>query len=151
MNNLLLIDLGARLDYGVIFKHKGTGKNYVLKSISLADNENGEIIEYHVNSIYNLNDITPYLRRLETMTEAEKQELKTLCNRDLSEYARFIQKGHGLSHDGLYMFDKVRQLDWLNRKFFDWRGLIDTNQAIEVTKENNPYGIDLGGEEDEEI
>jgi hypothetical protein len=29
--------------------------------------------------------------------------------------------------------------DWLNKKVFDYRGLIPKGLAIEVTKENNPY------------
>ena len=31
------------------------------------------------------------------------------------------------------------QIDWLNKKMFDYRGLIPKGLAIEVTKENNPY------------
>ena len=30
-------------------------------------------------------------------------------------------------------------VDYLNKKMFDWRGLIPKGLAIEVTKENNPY------------
>ena len=29
--------------------------------------------------------------------------------------------------------------DWLNKHYFDYRGLIPMGLAIEVTKENNPY------------
>ena len=76
--------------------------------------------------------VIPYLRSMSSMTEKEKEELKALCDKDLSEFAGHIMKGHGLSRDGLYMFDKLRQLDWLNKKMFDYRGLIPRGLAIEA-------------------
>jgi hypothetical protein len=79
--------------------------------------------------------IKPYLRPMSSMTDEEKEELKALCDEDLSEFAGHIMKGHGLSRDGLYMFDKLRQLDWLNRHHFDFRGLIDKGLAIEIDNE----------------
>jgi len=76
--------------------------------------------------------IRPYLRPLSSMTEKERAELKKICGNDLSEFAEFITKGHGLSRDGLYMFDKLRQLDWLNKNHFDYRGLIPKGLALEA-------------------
>lgn len=32
-----------------------------------------------------------------------------------------------------------KQINWLLKKHFDFRGLIPKGLAIEVTKENNPY------------
>ena len=34
----------------------------------------------------------------------------------------------------------LAEIDWLNAHHFDYRGLIEKGLAIEVTKENNPYG-----------
>lgn len=83
-------------------------------------------------SLWSIEDFKPYLRQLSSMTEEEKQELKELVEEDLSEFGQFIKDGHGLSLDGLYMFDKLRQLDWLNSHHFDYRGLIGLGVASEA-------------------
>lgn len=66
-------------------------------------------------------DIKPYLRALSSMTEEEKKEYKHLV--------AFSGSSIGAANF----------VDWLNKKHFDYRGLIEKGLAIEVTKENNPY------------
>jgi len=117
---LLLKDLCGRLPYGI----KTSNGHGILKLSPRTD------IIYIVD-----NGHIPYLRPMSSMTEGEKKELKELCKEDLSEFAKFICDGHGLSHDGLYMFDKLRQLDFLNSHHLDYRGLIEEDLAIEAPED----------------
>lgn len=120
---LLFRDLCARLPYGV----KVTFAGYSGREDCILNSQ-------HLNSTYAIEylRLKPYLRPLSSMTESEREELKSLCDEDLSEFAGHLMKGHGLSRDGLYMFDKLRQLDWLNKHHFDYRGLIDKRLALEA-------------------
>lgn len=132
--NLLIQDLCGRLPYGVIAKKEYTfvftngtiSKSKKIEKLDLED------IDYLISGDNCVDVLKPYLRSLSSMTESEKEELKILCDKDLSEFAGHLMKGHGLSRDGLYMFDKLRQLDWLNKRHFDYRGLIDKRLALEA-------------------
>lgn len=77
----------------------------------------------------------PWLRKMESMTENEKSELKKLIDESLHDFAVHLKAGHGLSHDGLYMFHTRRELDFLLEKHFDFSNLIDEGLAIEKSKE----------------
>lgn len=129
---LLLIDLSGRLPYKV-----KCSTPYGIEVLGSIDMEHVELtFEGPDDNYYALDkNIQPYLRSLSSMTESEREELKILCDKDLSEFAGHLMKGHGLSRDGLYMFDKLRQLDWLNKHHFDFRGLIDKGLAIEIDNE----------------
>lgn len=130
---LLLKDLCARLPYGVKIMFSSNGFRWdweqTLEEISRC--EDGE---YAING-WGIHGIKPFLRPISSMTEEERKELRALCEEDLSEFAGFIRAGHGLSHDGLYMFDKMRQLEWLLKNHFDYHGLIDKGLAIKAPKD----------------
>ena len=136
--NLLLKDLSSRVPYGV--KILIDGRN--LTTLIGVKEDLIYFDELDWLDYYGYRDIMyvkPFLRPLSSMTDEERQELQELVKEGLSEFARFIEDGHGLSHDGLYMFHSLRELDWLNAHHFDYRGLISKNLAIEVTEDNNPY------------
>lgn len=119
---LLLKDLCARLPYGVKVKHEAQDYSSTLmwvdvnratvgrKADKIGIGEDWGSIEF----------IKPYLRPMSSMTDVEGQIYETLLGGFATEHA-------------------VQLLDWLNRKMFDYRGLIPHGLAIEVTKENNPY------------
>jgi hypothetical protein len=72
-----------------------------------------------------LNNATFNVTYFDNLTKEEERELTEInCQGTLAEhkYAIFY-----------------RSQDWLNKKMFDYRGLIEKGLAIEVTKENNPY------------
>ena len=77
----------------------------------------------------------PYLRPMSSMTEEEDNEWRTAwldalfesANNEYPKSESFIALSHSES------------IDWLNANHFDYRGLIEKDLAIEVTKENNPY------------
>lgn len=158
---ILIKDLCGRLPYGVKGKvyAEVTNGNYDISGDMIFFDSPFDVIldeinitteEIHVSAIgnedtvdfiemqqvdgkpYTIDEFKPYLRPLELITDEEKHELQELTKEDLSEFGRFIKNGHGLSLDGLYMFDKLRQLDWLNAHHFDYRGLIPTGLAIEA-------------------
>jgi len=148
---LLLKDLCARLPYGVIVRHADylidSDGNYTkqfwykrgyLYNICRLDNMTTTIIESEGSDeegyehICDLERSIPYLRPMSSMTEDERKELKKLCEEDLSEFAGFIKNGHGLSRDGLYMFDKLRQLEFCLSRHFDYHGLIEKGVALEA-------------------
>ena len=107
---LLLIDLCARLPYGVKCRAFVRGleldkpnkdEDYVLKASML-------------NKLWIVNrKLKPYLRPMSSMTQEEKKELWELL------------KKPGMSTD-------VKRLDWLNANHFDYRGLIPKGLALEA-------------------
>lgn len=64
-------------------------------------------------------DFKLVLRPMESMTEEELEEFD--------------------SFDSVTIEDSTEKIDWLNKKMFDYRGLIPKGLAVAVTKENNPY------------
>lgn len=125
---LLAKDLCSRLPYNCMVSIAEGG----IEGIKWADVTLNYYLLYQIMEEDAWEYVKPYLRPLSSMTESEKEELKTLCDEDLSEFAGHLMKGHGLSRDGLYMFDKLRQLDWLNKHHFDFRGLIPKGLALKA-------------------
>ena len=130
---ILLKDLPARLAYNVEVMLENT---LIVLAGETDKYYNYTLKPRHLELLMTRDDffIKPYLRSLNTMTENEREELGKLCDKDLSEFAGHIIKGHGLSRDGLYMFDKLRQLEWLLEHHFDFRNLIGKGLAIEAPK-----------------
>ena len=125
---LLLRDLSARLPYGVICTDSRHGDSRLTDIDTVDETVYCDDFDEYVE----LGKIKPYLRSMSSMTDKERTELKKLCEEDLSEFAGFIRNGHRLSHDGLYMFDKLRQLEFCLSHHFDYRGLIEKGLAIEA-------------------
>ena len=114
---LLLIDLCARLSYGV--KVKVFDESILMESIN---NEKGTLDGKETMSddcfvikckndswIISCEDFTPYLRPMSSMTEEEKDEL-----------------------DNIRLGNYGEDVDWLNKKGFDYRGLIPMGLALEA-------------------
>ena len=101
--DLLLRDLCCRLPYGVICKSKSY-RNILFNSshISLIESE----------------EIKPYLRPMSSMTKEEKEEYKKIAP------GIVFTDGINLPH--------IPHDDWLNKKMFDYRGLIEKGLALEA-------------------
>lgn len=85
-------------------------------------------------------EVKPYLRRLDSITEEERQEVEMLLTAVPNP-----PKNEEINNKG---FDKIFEAaiigaglvtDWLDLNHFDYRGLIDKDMAIEVNEKNNPY------------
>lgn len=175
---LLLVDLSARLPYGVIcYWRIGseltlnlTEYNGQLTCINKVEIENSS--DYYYDCYFNVcNDfngnsfqnedvpieiVKPYLRSMSSMTEEEKLYLKLNygfeLHGDVLSNLHIIKGGGYYEREGEYVeptedrqythitIDTVSELiKWLNAYHFDYRELIPTGLAIEVTEENNPY------------
>lgn len=121
--DLLLKDLCARLPYGVKFKWCDgyhTDDYYTLVGIN-----EGQITGRDVNQddclfFWGKDEIKPYLRPMSSMTEEEKLEFS------LVPIYAFVH------------YNEIAKMDWLNKKMFDFRGLIPKDLALS-TEEYNPY------------
>lgn len=140
---LLLKDLCARLPYGV--------KVRVLVVKSDPSSEETLILNrYDGRSKYRLwihdpinlskygchgrgfavDEVKPYLRPMSSMTEEEQKEfVKFHC----------VNICPIVIIENLTLSNESEMFDWLNKKMFDYRCLIEKGLAIEVTKDNNPY------------
>jgi len=143
--DLLLRDLCSRIPYGVVcegyyMEESGYGVPYGSRDRIVGNVDGIDHIGFDDGEVYviidgipcELSDVRCFLRSMDSMDDEERKCLKTLVSEDLSEFGKFIKDGHGLSHDGLYMFDKQRQLDWLLKNHFDFSGIIDKGLALEA-------------------
>ena len=108
---LLLIDLCARLPYGVMIKDTYSGHYGRLVEI-------GNRFAYFISKL-NSNTLDaqlyyakPYLRPMSSMTEEEKEEYDKTFDWDYSVQGT--------------------PFDWLNKHHFDYRGLIEKGLALEA-------------------
>ena len=128
---LLIKDLCNRLPYGVICHYnciipcdrrliEKTNASDVLKGIiPMPDGHISFIIGIDkVNVIEG--DIKPYLRSMDSMTDEERKEY--------NEYL-FHGASIGLMSNTETAYELI---DWLNKKMFDYRGLIPMNLALEA-------------------
>lgn len=136
---ILLKDLCARLPYGVKFpwNYAWDQETSVIEVLEEVDKD-GYIDDA---KIYSVEDIKPYLRPMSSMTEEESIELQTIIN-DWWDKELFTLTEEPMIEYALSVINYTLNptlFDWLNKKHFDYRGLIPKGLAIPVTKENNPY------------
>lgn len=127
--NLLLIDMCARLPYGV----KG---NYLNSDGSLSDDPCLNNIIIHYRHLVTFNNgigmvldgsIKPYLLPLSSMTDEQKKELNdTLISLSLKS----------LSDEVSSEVIATYEIDFYNKNHFDYRGLIPKDLVIDATNLN---------------
>lgn len=131
---LLLKDLCARLPYGV-FCNMGLEYPLPLQRI-FVDRLDGILLDFYEDGddyqVY-LSEVKPYLRPMSSITPEEHQDWIKYSKAD---YDCEFKPEPTLSLDGCHL-----SVDWLNANYFDYRGLILRDLAIEVTPENNPYKV----------
>lgn len=132
--NLLLKDLSARLPYQVKVSVNGGEESWTLKGMFEGEHTGMMLIlepsfpskdVSPQTSNWQLSKCKPYLRPMESITREEYNELENLIraedsNLNLDETTARIT------------------IDWLNKKMFDFRGLIPKDLALS-TEEFNPY------------
>ena len=146
---LLLVDLLARLPYGV--KIKLGNYNYQVCGYN-SEKEMPVKIWYYYDSNQTLKSYIdvylkvyrPYLRPLSSMTEEEFDKLKEYSELkydqlELTSFQNGAYKCLDFYLNEVPSGAVIRVFDWLNKYHFDYRDLIQIGLAIAVTKENNPY------------
>ena len=136
--DLLLRDLSARLPYGVILqvgifdngdiKYHNKKLDYHSKLLSLIELDGG----YYLNGLlckYPQFTAKPQLRPMSGMTEGEKKEAHRLFS-VLYDRNNVIC---GIQINSFAQLDKA--IEWLNKRHFDWRGLIPKGLALEAKEE----------------
>ena len=73
--------------------------------------------------------IKPYLRPMESMTEEEKVEIRDLYHQNTQEVFKDPPEIR------VYRFYDISVVNWLNRKGFDYRGLIPMGLALPATED----------------
>ncbi len=136
---LLIKDLSCRINYGVIVNINGIS-NVKLTSVSWY----GEVgVDDGSTYLYPISEVKPYLRPMSSMTEEEKEDLKSKCTHTETE-----KDWEGIRSDrwGIQILEKydtrncdnpiwtstinMDAIDWLNKSHFDYRGLIEKGLAI---------------------
>lgn len=130
---LLLKDLSARLPYGVIVAYKSRESE---GRISLGYGNIRYVAELGRGW---WEDCKPYLRPMSSMTEEEKRELQSFYPGCFGGQWLDTEKGtidifECSSTITLYLNDSERIIDWLNKKMFDYRGLIERGLALVAPK-----------------
>jgi len=131
--DLLLRDLCARLPYGIVInigdkdlkldkKHQCIGILYP-EDCSDEFNERNNNASFYItiSGCYYGEEIKPYLRPMSSMTEGEEEEYWLIRCPQYDENDNIINTDSEL-------------FDWLNKKMFDYRGLIPMGLALEAPK-----------------
>ena len=119
--NILLQDLCSRLPYGVKCEIKGEKEIYTLNRIEI-DYENGHLFDFKEQKngfnmqVYS-SEVKPYLFPLDSMTDEQKEEWKSLV----------IQEAFGKSDRAFTV------QDFYNINHIDCKGLIPTGLANNAT------------------
>lgn len=126
---LLIMDLCARLPYGVIVYLKYDENTSVTREMGL-----GSLHDIMFDSA----EGKPYLRVMSSMTEEEKEELKNLFDAEevTSDFICYLEGGtleEYLSHISYSFCSEI--IDWLNEHHFDYRGLIEKGLALEAQED----------------
>lgn len=146
----LFKDLSVRLPYQVKVSVNGGKEPWTLKGIFEGEHTGMMLIlepsfppkdVSPQTSNWQLSQCKPYLRPMSSMTEEEKKELKEYLDAEEVDCNGFGYSEGGTLED--YISSIPYSLcggvvDWLNKKMFDFRGLIPAGRAIS-TEEFNPY------------
>lgn len=126
---LLLKDITARLSYGLkvqidFGEHciKYDIDRYVDDTVICVWPETFEIGVNDEDQACDIEDVKPYLRTMSSMTEEEAEEYNDLVN-ELSDYDCKPEQSAS------------KMVDWLNKKKFDYCGLIPMGLALEAPEE----------------
>jgi hypothetical protein len=136
---LLLIDLCARLTYGVIVE-TSKGRGHVCDiNLTIFGTEVGVNINPTSRDKFNVEECKPYLFPLSSMTEEQKYDfycrfIENDC--DFNDFKEFYLD-NGMWHKMLTSLDDIEEIiDWFNKNHFDFRCLIPKGLAIDATDKN---------------
>ncbi len=134
---LLLIDLCARLPYGVkcrFISSKGDIPSTIVKvdieNETVSHKPEGQSLVYF--HCIESGNIKPYLHPMSSMTDEEKEELKQEHIKDEKLYAECLTKAANGDNSMRGKVIPHFAADWCNKNHFDFRGLIPIGLALEA-------------------
>ena len=113
--NELLKDISAKASYGPL---KADFEGGIIDIIGT--NSYGEIYPDRVNYTLPVDEVKPYLRPMNSMSEEEKMEYLTLTRLQYNE------------NEEPYREITIESIDWLDKNRFDYRGFIVKGFALEA-------------------
>lgn len=137
--DLLLKDLAQRLPYEPIVEYvlKAFGGGNATMTCTLDTIHLEDLLQDSEDLVH----IKPYLRPMSSMTDEEKKEFIEYAGYEIEEsvngrhYEYYLKDFCGTPDNPSVNADGV---DWLNKKMFDFRGLIPKDLALS-TETFNPY------------
>ena len=138
---LLFTDLCARLQYGVKLKAENDplyGSITVIPhSLLDLDCFDCHTEDFKYEQLYSLENITPYLRPISSMTDKEMDMLFNILNIDVDEDEDWIKINSDLGikfffPSGKWIENVIEVYDYLNSIHIDYRGLINKKLALEA-------------------
>lgn len=122
--DLVLKDISERLYYGVKISVPVVEKDMIFTVVGIS--ESWLLVKNDRGSIFNVNtalEFKPYYRPMSSMTEEEVKEFYDVeCMDAKVGYIKPAWNWHFT----------VNGIDWLNKKMFDYRGLIQSGSALEA-------------------
>ena len=137
--DLLLKDLCARLPYGVrmfeIEPINDIQSNLTLYSITnkksvICITPSGGIVGSSVDAF------KPYLFPLSSMTEEQREEFLNIQTEERQILLNALIEYKSGKYDKIPIIAPYKQIEWLNKNHFDYRGLIPMGLAIDCTNLN---------------
>lgn len=102
-----------------------------------------EVLVQDFDDYVNIENIKPYLRPLFSLSVEEFYEWRQLH----LIYDKQIKEANEIDPTINYFLQNIErskwELDWLNSHYVDYNNLIENGLAIAVTKEFNPYTINI--------
>lgn len=124
---LLLVDLCARVPYGVIVQYKQKTFNPCGEYTIDTEIKIDDMLHHRLNLL----NFKPYLRPISSMTEDEKDECTNEYYKDWAK-GSYSSKEGSVYESGCNTVAFFCHIDWLNKHMFDYRGLITMGLAIEA-------------------
>ena len=131
-NELLLKDLCARLPYGVKCIVKSDGYVGVISSIE----SQYRVVTFDDGRQEEICDIKPYLFPLSSMTEEQREEFLNIQTEERQILLNALIEYKSGKYDKIPIIAPYKQIEWLNKNHFDYRGLIEKGLSIDCTNLN---------------
>ena len=138
---LLLKDLCARLPYGVkvgTTDNDGSLENVwdtLWFNIFTEDVKLTHSIE-DADKIIDISETKPYLFPLSSMTEEQREEFLNIQTEERQILLNALIEYKSGKYDKIPIIAPYKQIEWLNKNHFDYRGLIERGLAIDCTNLN---------------
>ena len=128
---LLLEEICSRSPYGV--KVWRQGEDYVVSSIDIEKQRVYLKVDFEAvrGWWFDIEEVRPYLRPMESMTEEEKEEIAFIRDRDFQSVRKWVHD-ESIKETGNICPVSCGEIDYCNKKHLDYRWLIDEGLALEA-------------------